>query len=149
MTSSPATQPETTIGWPLGSSPMLGKRVEGWGRRFAPSTYDKPHQRVGASICSGGSIGPTVRASSHDSALEYGSWTCNSGPSCGSSCLNAVYGGARPSNRAPPGSPHRAESVTVATQPTLRSSGATARLAGGQPGGGGPDGPTDRASTQA
>src|SRR5258708_26946276 len=97
----------------------------------------------------GGSIGPTLRASIHDSAPEYGSWTCNRVLSCGSSCLKGVYGGASPSNNAPPGSPHRAESAIVATQPTLRSSGTAAWLAGGQPGGGEPDGPTNSASTQA
>ena len=52
----------------------------------------------------------------------------------------------------PDGQPVRSDSgvsVAVATQPTLRSSGGGARSAGGQPGGGGPEGPTDSASTQA
>src|SRR6266536_4768464 len=108
-----------------------------------------PHQRAGASILCGGSIVPTANASNHDSAPEYGSWTCKRDPACGSSCLNAVNGGARPRNSVASASAHTAASATVATQPTLRSSGGGGRLAGGQPGGGGPDGPTDRASIQA
>src|SRR3979411_2990503 len=108
-----------------------------------------PHQRAGTSMLCGGSIGPTANASSHDSAPEYGSRTCRRAPPCGSTSFNAVNAGARPRNRVPSGSAHTAASATVATQPTLRSSGGGGRLAGGQPGGGGPDGATDRASTQA
>src|ERR1700694_747182 len=108
-----------------------------------------PHQRDDGSTRRGWSIGPTLKASSHDSAPEYGSWTCSRDPPCGSNCLKAVKGGARPTNSVPSGSAQSAASATVATQPTLKSAGGGGRSAGGQPGGGGPDGPTDSASTQA
>src|SRR5690348_16476044 len=108
-----------------------------------------PHQRPGAPITPGESMVPTSVAAIHASAPENGSCTYSEAPDCGSSCLSGGYAGARPTNNDESASAQSGTSATVATQPTLRSSGGAPRSAGGQPGGGGPDGPTDSASTQA
>ena len=125
--------------------------ARGWLRaNVAAVDAQIPHQRPGVPICDGGSIGPTLVASSHELAPEYGSWTCRREPDLRLELLKSGKRGSDAEQRARQSASASERRVAGGRQPAdaeiVEGAGWSA---GGQPAGGGPEGPTDRASTQA